>query len=111
MAHGTHYTPGLLPYVSANAPTFGLAHIVFRNVAPHPDPLLLPALLPASLSEVNGAKVWIRVAGFSIQPSEVAKLALMVFFAGYLVGKRDLLSLASRRVLGLDPVSYTHLTL
>src|SRR5674536_391265 len=26
----------------------------------------------------------------------------MVFFAGYLVGKRDLLSLASRRVLGLD---------
>jgi cell division protein FtsW (lipid II flippase) len=46
--------------------------------------------------------VWIRVAGFSIQPSEVAKLALMVFFAGYLVGKRDLLSLASRRVLGLD---------
>jgi cell division protein FtsW (lipid II flippase) len=64
--------------------------------------LLLPALLPASISEVNGARVWIRLAGFSIQPSEVAKLALMVFFAGYLVAKRDVLSLASRRVVGLD---------
>lgn len=64
--------------------------------------LLLPALLPAGVSEVNGARVWIRVAGFSIQPSEVAKLALMVFFAGYLVAKRDVLSLASRRVVGLD---------
>ena len=47
---------------------------------------------PASLSEVNGAKVWISVGGFSIQPGEFAKLALAVFFAGYLVAKRDVLS-------------------
>jgi cell division protein FtsW (lipid II flippase) len=64
--------------------------------------LALPALLPARFSEVNGAKIWIRVAGFSIQPGEFAKLALMVFFAAYLVQKRDVLSLASRRVLGVD---------
>ncbi|MDX6225728.1 MAG: hypothetical protein QOE64_2104 [Frankiales bacterium] len=64
--------------------------------------LALPALLPARFSEVNGARIWIRLAGFSIQPGEFAKLALIVFFAGYLVAKRDILSLASRRVAGID---------
>jgi cell division protein FtsW (lipid II flippase) len=64
--------------------------------------LALPAVVPASISEVNGARIWIRFAGFSIQPGEFAKLALMISFAGYLVAKRDVLALASRRVLGLD---------
>jgi len=64
--------------------------------------LALPAVLPASISEVNGARIWIRVSGFSIQPGEFAKLALIVFFASYLVAKRDVLSLASRRVAGID---------
>jgi cell division protein FtsW (lipid II flippase) len=64
--------------------------------------LALPALLPGRFSEVNGAKIWIRVAGFSIQPGEFAKLALMVFFAAFLVQKRDVLSLASRRFLAID---------
>ncbi len=64
--------------------------------------LALPAVLPASISMVNGAKIWIRVAGFSIQPGEFAKICLVVFFAAYLVDKRDVLALASRRVLGLE---------
>ncbi|NRQ31573.1 FtsW/RodA/SpoVE family cell cycle protein [Nonomuraea sp. NN258] len=64
--------------------------------------LALPALLPASLSEVQGAKIWIRIGGFSIQPGEFAKLALVVFFAGYLVAKRDVLALAGRRLLFID---------
>jgi len=61
-----------------------------------------PAVLPASLSEVNGAKIWIRLAGFSIQPGEFAKICLVVFFAAYLVDKRDVLALASRKVAGLE---------
>jgi cell division protein FtsW (lipid II flippase) len=64
--------------------------------------LALPALLPSSLSEVNGAKIWIRLAGFSIQPGEFAKICLVVFFAAYLVDKRDVLALASRKVAGIE---------
>ena len=51
---------------------------------------------------VNGAKVWIIVGGFSVEPGEFARLALAVFFAGYLVAKRDALALAGSRVLGID---------
>jgi cell division protein FtsW (lipid II flippase) len=64
--------------------------------------LAIPALLPDSLSEVNGAKVWIILGGLEVQPGEFAKLCLAVFFAGYLVSKRDVLALAGRRVLGID---------
>jgi cell division protein FtsW (lipid II flippase) len=63
--------------------------------------LVLPALLPASHSTVNGARIWIRFGSFSFQPGELAKLALEVFFAGYLVRKRELLALAGRKVLGM----------
>jgi cell division protein FtsW (lipid II flippase) len=66
--------------------------------------LAIPALLPAHISEVpgTGAKIQIAVGGFSFQPEEFAKLALAVFFAGYLVAKRDVLALAGRRILGID---------
>jgi cell division protein FtsW (lipid II flippase) len=61
--------------------------------------LAIPAVIGTT---INGAKVWISIGGFSIQPGEFAKLALAVFFAGYLVAKRDVLALAGRRVLGID---------
>jgi cell division protein FtsW (lipid II flippase) len=66
--------------------------------------LALPALLPARYSEVpgTGAKIQIAVGGFSLQPGQFAELALAVFFAGYLVTKRDVLALAGRRFLGID---------
>ncbi|MDP8909360.1 MAG: FtsW/RodA/SpoVE family cell cycle protein [Chloroflexota bacterium] len=63
--------------------------------------LLLLPLLPIIGTTINGARIWIRVAGFSFQPGELAKLVLLVFFAGYLVVKRDVLALASRRFLGV----------
>src|SRR5262249_55194905 len=80
--------------MSPYAYTLGLAGIVL---------VLLPAVLPARFSEINGAKLWIKLGGFlTIQPGEFAKIALLVFFAYYLVRKREVLSLASRRVLGID---------
>ncbi|MEU3692062.1 FtsW/RodA/SpoVE family cell cycle protein [Streptomyces narbonensis] len=63
--------------------------------------LLLLPLVPGLGADVFGAKIWIRVGGFSIQPGEFAKLVLAVFFSGYLMVKRDALALASRRFMGL----------
>lgn len=63
--------------------------------------LALPAVLPARISEINGAKLWLRVGGFSIQPGEFAKITLTIFFAAYIVAKRDLFAAAGRRILGL----------
>jgi cell division protein FtsW (lipid II flippase) len=56
--------------------------------------LTLPILFPA----VNGARIWIRIAGFSIQPGEFAKVLLAVFFAAYLAANRNALAYAGRRV-------------
>ncbi|GAA4730016.1 FtsW/RodA/SpoVE family cell cycle protein [Isoptericola chiayiensis] len=65
--------------------------------------LLLVALplIPGLGEEINGARIWISVGGFSLQPAEFAKIAFAVFFAGYLVVNRDTLALAGPKVLGL----------
>ena len=60
--------------------------------------LLLLPLLPVIGREVNGARLWLRIAGLSFQPGEIAKLGLVAFFAGYLAEKRALLSVATNRV-------------
>ncbi|MBB3049596.1 cell division protein FtsW (lipid II flippase) [Prauserella isguenensis] len=79
--------------LTSYAYTAGLAGLIL---------LALPAMLPASLSEVNGAKVWLRLPGFSIQPGEFAKILLMIFFASFLVAKRDLFMTAGKRILGVE---------
>jgi cell division protein FtsW (lipid II flippase) len=72
--------------------TFGLLAILL---------LLLP-LFPVLGTTINGARIWIGVGPFSFQPGEVAKVLLVVAFAGYLVRHRDALALAGRRVLLVD---------
>jgi len=79
--------------LSRYAYTLGLAGIVL---------VLIPAVLPDKYSVVNGAKLWIKFGDFlTIQPGEFAKILLLTFFAYYLVRKREVLSLASRKFLGL----------
>ncbi|MFE3633832.1 FtsW/RodA/SpoVE family cell cycle protein [Streptomyces cellostaticus] len=60
--------------------------------------LLLPILFPA----VNGARIWIRIGGFSIQPGEFAKVLLAVFFAAYLAANRNALAYTGRRLWRLQ---------
>jgi peptidoglycan glycosyltransferase len=62
--------------------------------------LLMLPLVPGIGQNINGNRIWIRVAGASFQPGELAKIVLGVFFASYLVEKRELLS-ETRRFLGL----------
>jgi cell division protein FtsW (lipid II flippase) len=64
--------------------------------------LLLLPLVPGLGREVSGARVWIGVGDIAtFQPGEIAKIALAVFFAGYLVRNRDSLSMVGRKFLGM----------
>jgi cell division protein FtsW (lipid II flippase) len=61
--------------------------------------LLLPAV-PGLGQRVNGARLWIHVGAFQIQPGEFAKLLLIVFLAGYLREKREVLAQGRLKDLG-----------
>ena len=64
--------------------------------------LVIPAVLPAKYSEVNGAQIWIKIPHlFSIQPGEFAKIALIVFAAAFLQQKRTVLATAGKKIVGL----------
>jgi cell division protein FtsW (lipid II flippase) len=63
--------------------------------------LLVLPLAPFIGTTVNGATLWVRIGGQSFQPAEVAKVLLTVFFAGYLVEKRDSLALVRTKFLGI----------
>lgn len=60
--------------------------------------VLLLCLPMVAGSEVNGAKIWVRLGPATFQPGEIAKIVLVIFFAAYLVEKRELLSMATRKV-------------
>lgn len=60
--------------------------------------LLLLPLVPKLGQEINGARIWVRLGPAGFQPGEFAKIALAVFFAAYLVEKRELLALSNRRL-------------
>src|SRR4051812_38163360 len=81
--------------LSRYAYTLGLTGIVL---------VMIPAILPARFASVNGApaKLWINFGFFAIQPGEFAKVLVLTFFAYYLVRKREVLALASKRFLGID---------
>lgn len=64
--------------------------------------LLLLPLAPAIGREINGARIWVSFGPVNFQPGEFAKLALAIFFAGYLIEKRELLAMSTYR---LGPLS------
>jgi cell division protein FtsW (lipid II flippase) len=62
--------------------------------------LFLP-LIPPFGSLVNGAQVWIKIGIFSMQPSEFAKIFLIIFFASYLIERRSTLVVAGNKIAGI----------
>lgn len=61
--------------------------------------LLLLPMLPVIGSTKFGARLWVELGPFSFQPGELAKIALAIFFAGYLVTSRDSLSMVGKKFL------------
>jgi cell division protein FtsW (lipid II flippase) len=68
--------------------------------------LLLLPLLPVVGENINGARLWVRLGTVTFQPGELAKIALAIFFASYMVERADLLAQGTKRIgrfLVLDP--------
>ncbi len=63
------------------------------------------ALLVATMifgTTINGSKLWIEVGGGqTVQLGELSKVLIVIFLAGYLRDKRELLAIPTRRVLGV----------
>ena len=53
--------------------------------------MMLPAL-PGIGQTINGARLWVKVGSFQFQPGELAKIFLIIFLAGYLRDKREVLA-------------------
>lgn len=64
--------------------------------------LLLAPMLPFVGKTINGASLWISIGGLTFQPGELAKIALTIFFAGYLVQRKDSLAITGRSFLGIQ---------
>lgn len=71
--------------------TFGVISLVL---------LILP-MLPVIGYEHLGSRVWINLGPLSLQPAELVKITLAIFFAGYLVTQRDNLAIGGPKILGL----------
>ncbi|HVS99867.1 MAG TPA: FtsW/RodA/SpoVE family cell cycle protein [Solirubrobacterales bacterium] len=63
--------------------------------------LLMAPRLPGIGEQVNGAYLGVKIGPISFQPSEFAKLAIVVFLASYLREHREVLIVGARRVLGV----------
>ena len=64
--------------------------------------LLILPFIPGLAIKDAGAAVWVSIGGlFSFQPGELAKIALAIFFAGYLVRTRESLASVGTKVLGI----------
>ena len=51
--------------------------------------LLILVFIPGVGVEVNGANRWIRIFGFSLQPSEIMKFLIILYISAYCVRRSD----------------------
>ena len=60
--------------------------------------LLLSPMLPVIGTESYGSRIWLTLGPFSFQPGEIAKIAIVLFLAGYLASNREMLSVFTWRI-------------
>ena len=60
--------------------------------------LMLMPLMPIIGTNINGSRIWIRIAGYSFQPAEIAKIVLTLAFASYLADRSDVLASAGKKI-------------
>ncbi|MBI4932583.1 MAG: FtsW/RodA/SpoVE family cell cycle protein [Actinobacteria bacterium] len=60
--------------------------------------LLMLPLVPGIGTSVGGARIWVSIGPINFQPGEFAKIALALFFAGYLADNRELIAAGTRRI-------------
>jgi cell division protein FtsW (lipid II flippase) len=70
--------------------------------------LLLLPIVPGIGRTINGARLWVSLGPIGFQPSEIAKVLLVVFLASYLNAKKELLQVATARLgpLRLPPAKH-----
>ncbi len=70
--------------------------------------LLLLPVVPGIGRTINGARLWVSIGPIGFQPSEIAKVLIVVFLASYLSAKRELLQVATARLgpLRLPPAKH-----
>lgn len=61
--------------------------------------LLVLPLVPGLRLRGAAAYVWVSVGPLNFQPGEIAKITLAIFFAGFLVARRDSLAMVGRKIL------------
>jgi cell division protein FtsW (lipid II flippase) len=61
--------------------------------------LLILPLVPGLRLSGAAAYVWVSVGPLNFQPGEIAKITLAIFFAGFLVARRDSLAMVGRKIL------------
>ncbi len=88
---------------------FIVMHIPVRFWSRMSMPILLIALLGLGAVlllgvELNGSRRWLYIAGFSLQPAEYAKLAIIIYVASYLTRRQGELQQFSKGILNIGLV-------
>lgn len=68
--------------------------------------LILLAVVMLVGVEVNGSRRWITLAGFRLQPAEVAKLAMVIYAAGYITRKQERIRQFSQGIVFIGVVLF-----
>ncbi len=87
--HGIYLLLGVLAFALCALLPLKFWHFSYQLAWLAAVVLCVLVLLPGIGNEVNGARRWISLAGFTLQASEVAKFLLLVYLAGYLARQQQ----------------------